>query len=84
MPKYEKQIYWNHSSARVLSCNFAAYFQSTFLKEQFRRAASKAIISSYSAIAPKLALEMPHLCNAVVAAILLKLGSTTDFFVTIF
>ena len=25
------QLYWNHTSVRVLSCNFAAYFQSTFL-----------------------------------------------------
>ena len=25
-----KQLYWNHTSAWVFSCKFAAYFQNTF------------------------------------------------------
>ena len=31
--KYDKvalQLYWNHTSACVFSCKFAAYFQKTF------------------------------------------------------
>ena len=28
--KVTLQIYWNHTSAWVFSCNFAAYFQNTF------------------------------------------------------
>ena len=28
--KFAKHLYWNHTSAWVLSCNFAAYFQNTF------------------------------------------------------
>ena len=28
--KVVKQLYWNRTSARVLSCKFAAYFQNTF------------------------------------------------------
>ena len=28
--KVAKQLYWNHTSASVFSCKFAAYFQSTF------------------------------------------------------
>ena len=28
--KVAKQLYWNHASACVLSCKFAAYFQNTF------------------------------------------------------
>ena len=38
MPKYDfnkvaLQIYWNHTSAWVFSCKFAAYFQNTFYEE---------------------------------------------------
>ena len=39
------KLYWNHTSAWVLSCKLAAYFQSTFSQEQLRVAASAA--SSY-------------------------------------
>ena len=28
--KVAKQLYWNHTSAWVFSCKFAAYFQNTF------------------------------------------------------
>ena len=28
--KVSKQLYWNHTSAWVFSCKFAAYFQNTF------------------------------------------------------
>ena len=31
--KVAKQLYWNHTSAWVFSCKFAAYLQSTFSKE---------------------------------------------------
>ena len=31
---------WNHTSAWVFSCKFAAYFQNTLLKEHLGRAAS--------------------------------------------
>ena len=30
--KIAKQLYWNHTSAWVFSCKFAAYFQNNFLK----------------------------------------------------
>ena len=32
--KVTVQLYWNHTSAWVLSCKFAAYFQNTLLWEQ--------------------------------------------------
>ena len=38
--KVAKQLYWNHNSAWVLACKFAAYFQTTFFQEHFWRAAS--------------------------------------------
>ena len=31
--KVAKQLYWNHTSAWVFSCKFAAYFQNTFSQE---------------------------------------------------
>ena len=34
-----KQLYWHHTSARLFSCKFAAYFQNTFLSEHLWRAA---------------------------------------------
>ena len=36
----KQQLYWNHTSARVFSCKFAAYFQSTFCQEHLWMAAS--------------------------------------------
>ena len=38
--KMAKQLYWNHTSARVFPCKFTACFQNTFLKEHLWRAAS--------------------------------------------
>ena len=35
-----KQLYWNHTSAWVFSCQFAAYFQNTFSLEHIWKAAS--------------------------------------------
>ena len=32
MPKYDLQLYWNHTSAWVFSCKFAANFRTHFLK----------------------------------------------------
>ena len=43
--KVGKQLYWNRTSAWMFSCNFAAYFQTVFSKEQIWVAASKAIIA---------------------------------------
>ena len=45
MPKYDfnkvaKQRYWNHTSAWVLSCKFAGYYQNTFYYENLWMAAS--------------------------------------------
>ena len=34
--KVALQLYWNHSSARVFSCKFAAYFETPFPKNTFR------------------------------------------------
>ena len=34
------QLYWNHASACVFSCKFAAYFQDIFSKEHLWMAAS--------------------------------------------
>ena len=31
--KVTRQLYWNHTLARLFSCKFAAYFQNTFLSE---------------------------------------------------
>ena len=36
-----KQLYWNHTSAWVLSCIFAAYFQNTFYYEHLWMIASE-------------------------------------------
>ena len=36
------QLYWNHTSTWVFSCNFASYFQNTFSKEHLYTAASEA------------------------------------------
>ena len=38
--KVAKQLYWNHTSAWVFSCKFAAHFQNIFSKEHIWRAAS--------------------------------------------
>ena len=38
--KLAKQLYWNHTSAWVLSCKFAIYFQNIFLWEHVWKAAS--------------------------------------------
>ena len=45
MPKcdFNKQIYWNCTSARVFPCKFAAYFQNTFSLEHLWVAASVSI-----------------------------------------
>ena len=37
--KVAMQLYWNHTSARVFSCKFAAYFQNTFSEEHLWAAA---------------------------------------------
>ena len=34
------QLYWNHTSAWLFSCDFAAYFQNTFSSEHPWRAVS--------------------------------------------
>ena len=54
MPKYDfnkvsKQLYWNHTSAWVFSCNFAAYFQNTFSKQRLWVAASERVFFKYCA-----------------------------------
>ena len=41
------QHYWNHISAWVFFCKFAAYFRNSTLQEHFWRAASVDISSSY-------------------------------------
>ena len=38
--KFALQLYWNHTSAWVISCKVAAYFQNTFSQEHLRVAAS--------------------------------------------
>ena len=38
--KVAKQLCWNHTSACVFSCKFAAYFQNTFSQEHLWMAAS--------------------------------------------
>ena len=39
--KMLKQLYWNRTSAWVLSCKFATHFQNTFSQEHLWRAASE-------------------------------------------
>ena len=41
--KHQVQLSWNHTSSRVFSCTFAAYFQNTFSSEHLWRAASEAL-----------------------------------------
>ena len=43
--KVAKQLYWNHTSAWVFSCKFAAYLQNIFSKEHLWMAASVFLIS---------------------------------------
>ena len=42
--KVALQLYWNHTSAWVFSCRFAAYFQNTFSWEFIWRTASRQLI----------------------------------------
>ena len=42
--KVALQLYWNHMSAWVFSCKFAAYFQNTFSWEFIWRTASRQLI----------------------------------------
>ena len=44
--KVALQLYWNHISAWVLSCRFAAYFQNTFSLEHLWRAAFACIFGA--------------------------------------
>ena len=45
--KVSLQLYWNRTSARMFSCKFAAYFQSTFSKEHLWMAVSVFIVLTY-------------------------------------
>ena len=38
--KFALKLYWNRTSAWVLSCKFSAYFQNTFSSENFWTTAS--------------------------------------------
>ena len=42
--KVDLQLYCNHTSAWVLSCKFAVYFQNTFSYERLWRAASEVTV----------------------------------------
>ena len=46
--KFLKQLYWNHTSAWVFSCKFAAYFQNTFYYEHLWTSASVYLKYSYT------------------------------------
>ena len=37
---FAMQLYWNHTSAWVISCKFVAFLQNTFSEENLLRAAS--------------------------------------------
>ena len=41
--KVVNQLYWNHTSAWMISFKFAAYIQNTFFTEHFRATASGCI-----------------------------------------
>ena len=41
--KVALQLYWNHTSAWVFSCKFAAYFQNTFFQQHLVVAASVSV-----------------------------------------
>ena len=41
--KVAKPRYWDHTSAYVFSCKYAAYFQNTILQEHFRVTAAKSL-----------------------------------------
>ena len=38
---FAMQLYWNHNSAWLISCKFAAFLQNIFAEEQLWRAASE-------------------------------------------
>ena len=46
--KVALQLYWNHTSAWVLSCKFTTYFQKTFLLEHLWRAVSLTLWNQFS------------------------------------
>ena len=45
--KTAKHFYWNHTSAWIFSCKFAAYFRDTFLQEHLWRVASVYILECF-------------------------------------
>ena len=45
--KVAKQLYWNHTSAWVLSCKFAAYFQNTLSEEHLWKATSRVKVNLF-------------------------------------
>ena len=52
MPKWDfnsvaKQIYWNLTTALMLSCKFVPYFQNTFFYEHLWMAASEQNLTNY-------------------------------------
>ena len=49
--KVAKQLYWNHTSARVFSCTFAEYFQNNFFDEHLWVAAFDSAITKYTTTA---------------------------------
>ena len=78
--KVTKQVYWNHTSALVLSCKFAAYFQNNFLQEHPWRAASLSILGS---LQNWYSLHQ-HLCILLLSKLLFKCVSITLNFVHFF
>ena len=70
------QLYWNHTSAWVLSCNFAAYFHNIFFWEHFWTADSKA---TQSEAVKNVGLQRIFFCNVTwILRKVIKLGKTAD------
>ena len=68
--KVAMQLYWNHTSAWVLSCKFAAFFQNTFSQVELRVAASGELSSLTFLVTAKLSNYVKRLTQIYQASFL--------------
>ena len=74
--KVAKQLCWNHISACVLSCQFAAYFQNNFSKEHLWRAASgNALVLEETVVG-----VLSHFLRSSYPEVFCKIDFLKDFF----
>ena len=75
--KVALQFYWNHTSAWVFSCKFAAYFQNNFFRTPFRKNTSGGLFLILPNLVIQLKKRLRHRCFPVNIGKLLK----TAFFI---